>query len=767
MKILVVDDQQENRSILRTYLEDAGWDVTEASDGLEGLSVAAADRPDVIVSDILMQEMDGYEFLREVRRHELLADVPFIFYTGVYTTPKEAKLARDLGVTAFIVKPKEAEAFCQHIETVLKNIEPGKIKPNRELLEEDRFFFEKYNEVVTSQLKRQIKDLEEARAELDKQEINYLNLFNSIRDVIVIADLDRKIVDINQPALRTVFGYELEEVVGQKTEILYADYEKFSTMGKVFFDEHDTTIWRVVETFFRRKNGEVFPAELYPLKMTGADGSVVANIGMIRDISKKRKTESLLNNVFESMGEGMSVVDSDYKIITTNKSYRKMFGQPGVDMTEKRCFEVIHGLSRPCHHEGFVCPSKKAFETGNEEMVIREHFDGVGRKFYHENRAYPLMDESGQVTSVILVYNDVTERTQLEQQLRQAQKMEAIGTLTGGIAHDFNNILSVIVGHGTLMQMKIAPDHPQRNSIDNIMQAAERASSLTQRLLTFSRNQIIEVEPVILSDVVSSLRNLVRKMAPENIELEISLPDEAFIIEADRSQLEQVIMNLVINAGQAISGHGRVCLSVEKEDIGQDFIQDKGFGTPGSYAILRVEDNGCGMDKETMTKIYEPFFSTKETGQGTGLGLSVVYGIIKQHKGFITCDSTPNAGTTFTVYFPFTEKMVSLPSEDHGPLAFVEGNATILVAEDDDNVRLLLKELIADAGYEVILAVNGLDAVKTFTENRSRIDLVILDVIMPKLNGKEALVEIKKHNPEVKAFFISGYTDDILQGEGM
>jgi signal transduction histidine kinase/CheY-like chemotaxis protein len=394
------------------------------------------------------------------------------------------------------------------------------------------------------------------------------------------------------------------------------------------------------------------------------------------------------------------------------------------------------------------------------------HFDSKGTPLSMEIKAYPIRDSLGKVVSAIEVHNDISERKRLEEQLRHSQKMEAIGTLAGGVAHDFNNILTAIIGYGSLLQMKIGPTSPLRSSVDQILASTERAANLTQRLLTFSRKQNAVLKPVDLNAIVGRVDNLLGRLIGEDIDIRLHLHPTGLCVQADAGQIEQVLMNLATNARDAMPRGGVLSLTTETITIDESFIRAHGYGKVGPYVLLMVSDTGQGMDRETQKRIFDPFFTTKEVGKGTGLGLAIVYGIIKQHNSFINVYSEPKIGTTFKLYFPLLGMAVEEPAglTHHEPRS---GSAVILVAEDDADVRQLTRMVLENFGYTVIEALDGEDAVLQFTGHQDMIQLLLLDVIMPRKNGKEAFEEIRKIKPDVKVIFTSGYPADVIRQKGV
>jgi PAS domain S-box-containing protein len=370
-------------------------------------------------------------------------------------------------------------------------------------------------------------------------------------------------------------------------------------------------------------------------------------------------------------------------------------------------------------------------------------------------------DKRGNPLRVVGTHSDITDRKRLEEQLRQAQKMEAIGQLAGGVAHDFNNILTTIIGRIYLLRNELENREDLVEHVDQVTLASERAAALTRSLLAFSREQSVELHRTRLNDAVRRAAGLFSRLVPEDIELNFKLAEPAPVVLIDEGRIGQVLMNLVVNARDSITGRGGIGISTDKVSLDSELVTSQGVGSPGAYAVLAVEDNGAGMGEETLGRIFEPFFTTKEVGKGTGLGLATVYGIIRQHNGQIDVRSVPGVGTRFTIYLPLIEGEPEKGEKgEDAPLP--KGRGTILVAEDEDGVRALIRSILAENGYRVVEAVNGAEAVARFTENSDSIDAVLMDVVMPRMNGREACEEILKIRPDIKILFMSGYSDDII-----
>jgi two-component system, cell cycle sensor histidine kinase and response regulator CckA len=371
----------------------------------------------------------------------------------------------------------------------------------------------------------------------------------------------------------------------------------------------------------------------------------------------------------------------------------------------------------------------------------------------------PLVDDEGNATGVLGSGVDITKQRELEHQLHHAQKLEAIGQLAGGVAHDFNNILSVIKGYADLLRSELPAGHRHLADVDEILLATDRAASVTRSLLTFSRRQILQPKPIEIGGVVRRAQRLLRALVREDIDLRIELPAEPLSVMADPVQIEQVLMNLVTNARDAMPGGGRITVAVSDVDLDAEHAREAGLDAPGHYAQLSVADTGVGIDRGTQGRIFEPFFTTKEVGKGTGLGLAIAYGVVKQHKGTISVSSEPGHGATFTFMLPLLGSAGRFGAERHVSAA-PGGTETVLVAEDDAAVRAMLRRVLQGAGYEVVEAANGADAVQQFREHAGRVRLAILDVVMPVQNGRLALDHIRKLEPGIRALFLSGYADD-------
>ena len=495
-------------------------------------------------------------------------------------------------------------------------------------------------------------------------------------------------------------------------------------------------------------------------------GRLISYDGLITDITERKHAEDFARNILQTVDEGFIVIDREYNIVSVNKAYATAVGMTADKIIGKKCYEVSHHILTPCYTHGEECAVRRVFETGEPHSATHTHHDAAGNPTYVETKAFPLRDESGQVSAAIEILNNVTDKRRLEAQLRHSQKMETVGLLAGGIAHDFNNILTAIVGYGNLIKMKMPVNDQLQPYVEQVLASAARAANLTQGLLAFSRKQIINPRPIEINDAIGRVDKLLQRVIGEDVELKTILSDSGLTIMADSSQIEQILMNLATNARDAMPDGGVLTIRTTTVQIGEEFRRIHGFGKDGPYAVITVADTGVGMEEAVRDRIFEPFFTTKELGHGTGLGLSMVYGIMKQNNGYVLVDSTPDEGSTFTLFFPLISATMESPvvSRESSPQG---GQETILIAEDDPMGRDIIRTVLSEFGYTVIEAVDGDEAVHKFRENQAAIRLVILDVIMPKKNGNEVRAEIARMRPDMKILFLSGYSADVVRKKGI
>jgi two-component system, cell cycle sensor histidine kinase and response regulator CckA len=377
------------------------------------------------------------------------------------------------------------------------------------------------------------------------------------------------------------------------------------------------------------------------------------------------------------------------------------------------------------------------------------------------------LGESSQETRYFEVFaEDVTDRRVLERQLRMAAKMEAVGRLSGGIAHDFNNLLGVIIGYSQILRRKLGPDSPLKEHADEVEKAAQRAVSLTRQLLAFSRQQILTPAVIDLNTLVSDMEKMLPRLIGEDIAVQISLGPELGRVRADHGQIEQVVMNLAVNARDAMPSGGKLVVKTANVELDEVYTRQHPGSVPGRYVMLAVTDSGVGMSAEILAHIFEPFFTTKEVGRGTGLGLATVYGVVKQSGGYIAVDSEPGKGTSFQIFLPRVDEEVAPTVLTTAPER-VQGNETVLLVEDAEALKKLAHSFLVEHGFQVITASNGEEALKTARGYVRPIQLLITDVIMPGMNGKALADRLRPTHPNMRVLYISGYTDSFIAGHGV
>jgi len=653
MKILIVDDNKYDRKVLRYMVEQNGHEAIEAENGAEGVQKALTKLPELIISDALMPVMDGFQFLREVRRESRLASTLFLFYSATYKGSQDVRLAMSMGADGFFEKPVEPVDLWEKIK---KFIDSGITHKSIQtpVAEEDFEYLKQYSQVVATKLEAKVVELENA----------------------------------------------LEER-------------------------------RLAESALRR-------------------------------------SEVLNRSILETVDEGFVVVDGEYKIISANRAFCNMSGKAKDSVEGLHCHEVSHNSSRPCFESGDECPVKLVFESGVAQTVLHTHIDSSGVKHYVELNAYPIQNSSEMGFAAIETIRDVTEKRKLEEQLRHAQKMEAVGQLAGGVAHDFNNMLSVIMGNAE-MALEEAKAYPQLFSrIKEILRAAERSANLTRQLLAFARKHVVSASEVDINSAIEGTLNMLRRLIGEDVQL-VWLPGEnVWPVRMDPSQIDQIMANLCVNAADAVSNGGKVVIKTQAASFDESYCAEHPEALPGDFAAISVSDNGIGMDVKTIDKIFDPFFTTKPIGKGTGLGLATVYGIVSQNNGFISVSSDPGRGSCFKVHLPRlspTAQTVNVSKKSFEKPAGAS-RATILLVEDEATVLKITTTILEKHGYEVLAADTPGKALGLAAGYSGRIDLLITDLVLPEMHGRALAEKLSSSRPEIKSLFMSAYTSGFISKYG-
>jgi two-component system, cell cycle sensor histidine kinase and response regulator CckA len=472
--------------------------------------------------------------------------------------------------------------------------------------------------------------------------------------------------------------------------------------------------------------------------------------------------EELFSLIGESAEDMIAVVDVNGRRLYNSPSYQRLLGYSAEELESTSSLEQIH----PDDRQKVVQAAQEAHQSGFGRRVEYRFRHKDGRWLTLESTASVARDVDGEVQKLVIVNRDITERKQLEVQLSLSQQLEAIGRLSGGVAHDFNNLLGVIIGYSEALQQRLSPDDPNREAIDEIRNAGERAASLTQQLLAFSRKQVLELKVLDLNTIVADVEKILSRLIGEDIGLRLALSPQPAMVKADRSQIEQVLLNLAVNARDAMPQGGALIIETADVAYDQSSPRQRPYLVPGQYVLLKVTDTGCGMDAALQSRIFEPFFTTKGKGKGTGLGLATVYGVIKQSGGYILVESEVGRGTTFEVYLPSVAEAVESPVEARRP-ARPGHDRAILLVEDEHSLRKLTLRTLREIGYTVLEAQDARQALEIAAPEEIVIDLLLTDVVMPGMSGPALAGALCARRPEVRVLYMSGYTDGEIAPHGV
>jgi PAS domain S-box-containing protein len=761
-RLLIVDDKEENLYLMQALFGAHGYVVDTARHGAEALVKARLVPPDAIVSDLLMPVMDGYTLLRRWKTDGRLGKIPFIVYTATYTEPADEKLALDLGADAFILKPTEPGPLAGRIAQVLTDAARGTPvrAPTGAAQERD------YSEIVIRKLEEKARQLEEANEALAEREEQLRAMFDAEPECVKLLARNGVLLEMNPAGLQMIEADSLEQIKGTCVFPLVVEETRAEIRAlceRVFCGESARKEFQVVGF-----KGTARWLDMHAAPVRNARGEVIAMIGISRDITARRRADEALR---ESERRTSSIIDSMV-------SFVGVFSLDGVMVDCNRVPLLVTGMTRdevigqrlvdlpPWTHSAAVQRAlSDALQRAAAGEVVRGDFVMFARGMFLTIDATfcPLRDASGKVIQVVGSGVDVTERKRLEAQLLQAQKMEALGTLAGGIAHDFNNILGAIIGNAALAHQDVGPDHPAAVSLAEITKASSRARDLIQQILTFSRQQAHERRVIGLPLVIEECVSLLRATLPTGIALVTRVGTDIPNVLADRTQVHQVVMNLCTNAWQAIDGPiGRIELALDAVDIGGDPGHAPADLQRGRYARLRVSDSGKGIDAAIVSRIFDPFFTTKALGEGTGLGLAVVDGIVKNHDGAISVDSVPGKGTTFQVYFPAVQARADTL---HGSPASQPKGAgeRILYLDDEEPLVLLVSRLLERLGYQVEGFTRPADALAAFDADPSGYALFVSDLNMPVTSGLEVAAQVLRRRPDLPVVLTSGYITEGLR----
>ena len=700
--------------------------------------------PTIIVSDIVMPRMNGYELCNKIKKNDRLKKIPIILLTSL-SEPEDVINGLICGASNFIVKPFDKKFLLSRIRYILINKEIRRGASSQMGIE--IFFRGK-------------------RYFLSSERVQMIDLLLSTYEVAVQKNLDfqRSNEELQQARKN------LEKRVQERT----AELSKSNIQLKKEIEERK----HVEEALRRSENELAIKNQISQVFITAPDDEMYGEV--LQVVLEALKSKCGVFGYIDKNGAlacpsmtrevWKECKMSDRDIIFPRESWGGIWGRAlteGETLYSNKPLQVPEGhiqitraLDVPIIHRGNVIGNllvgnkKTNYEKDDVQIMeaIAVHLAPLLNARLHRNR-------------------QAKERKNLEEQLRQAQKMEAIGTLAGGVAHDFNNVLTTIIGNASLALMDVGKDDTLREEIEQIKIAGERAASLTRQLLAFSRKQIVQPKVIDCNKLLSGMEKMLGRLLNEDVEL-LTIPEaELWKVEADPGQVEQVIMNLAVNARDAMPMGGKLTIETANANLDENYFREHGIGEKqsGSYVVISVSDTGIGMDNEIQEHIFEPFYTTKDINKGTGLGLSTVYGIIKQNNGFIWVYSEPGRGTTFKVYISKVKRNVELEEKERTPVPVddLRGTETILIVEDDDNLRKLARTVLKQNRYKVLAAENGEDAMRISKEHEGPIDLIVTDVVMPKMGGKEVVKRLQPLYPNMKVIYMSGYTDNAIVHHGL
>lgn len=585
-------------------------------------------------------------------------------------------------------------------------------------------------------------------------------------------------------AMAQMFRYAYKnEYLGKPVREFYSSEEEYQRVLEIFRMSLKDGVPAETEAEFRRKDGSVFPGRL-KISALDTENLGIGTISAIADITERKKAEKALRqsreefkrlyeqskraedlygSLLNSSADAVVVYDLSGKALYVNESFTQMFGWTLDELRDGRLphvpearWDEIRGTLNGLIRDGVPIKGMEIKRLTKDGRLLDI---SASASRYH--------DHEGQPAGTLVVLRDVTESKRLEDQLRQAVKMEAIGRLAGGVAHDFNNLLTAIMGYTNLLLQQIPKDSSQHNKLGQVFRAAERAAALTGQLLAFSRKQVLEVKVLDLNQVIAGWEEVLRRIIGEDIQLKMALDKSLGRVKADPGQFEQILMNLVVNARDAMPSGGKLTIETSNAFLDYEYSQTHPEVEAGPYVMFSVSDSGHGMDEATVSRVFEPFFTTKEKGLGTGLGLSTVYGIVKQHRGHITVYSEPRRGTTFKVYLPKVDESAEQATVRGVAELRPHGGETVLIVEDEEMVRDLTAEALDMLGYSVLAASDPAAAKAVSSDHDGPIHLLLTDVVLPGMDGRSLFEKLSPQRPKMKVLYVSGYTENFVVHHGI
>jgi PAS domain S-box-containing protein len=812
--ILVVDDDVHSRQVYASLLTPLGHQVIEAGDGREGLEQARLRKPELIITDILMPTMNGYEFVSELRNYPLLKEIPVIFHSASFLDREARSLGAACGVSLFILKPCAPETALEVIHQALglkvENPAPQPLTPpsgNAIPLLIDAFFEkERQLDAVTLRL-ASLLDLGLQLARPCDVPALLRKAGNAAREILganyaAVGILKEDALDLESLTLIGMDSATVEKIgkpafsgpafrsmmAERKPQRLFSPHGEPASLGLPAYHPPIHSFLGALLQVGDHLYGWIYAAQkLSTLEFSEEDERILmalaAQTGLAyenslslltvqkhaekleAEIEERKRAEDRFRMLVETAPMGIVIADEKGRVVEVNAQALRMFGYDRGELIgeaiEKLVPEHLRG-SHQEHRSGYARePHARPMGVGMELCARRKD----GTEFPAEISLGPLATKEGILVSSAII--DITARKKMEEQLRLAQRMQAIGKLAGGVAHDFNNLLAVILGCADAVLEVLPADHAAFTKVETIRKAGASAADLTRQLLAFSRQQMLEPRVLDLKEIVKRTEVLLRRLIGENIELTISLEPSLGCVKADPGQIEQVLLNLAVNARDAMVQGGRLTIEARNVELDDAYKDGHQPVVPGRYVMLAVEDTGCGIDRATQARIFDPFFTTKELGKGTGLGLATVYGIVKQSGGYIWVYSELTKGTIFKVYLPHVEELAHPAAQIEPENLASRGSETILLAEDSEAVREMTREYLESVGYTVLEAASGQEALLRAKDFTGMIHLLLSDVVMPEMSGTTLASQMVLLRPGIRIIFTSGYTDETIARQGV
>lgn len=632
------------------------------------------------------------------------------------------------------------------------------------------------NPIAFAATAKDITERKRAEEKLRESEERYRLLAENVQDVIFIQDMDLRFLYIS-PSVTALFGYTPDEILrlNLKDVMTPESLKKAVALFRkeVAISKKDPShVVPLMEFEYVRKDGSTFWGELRATFLRDFQGRIIATQGVLRDISQRKRAEEEIRKLSRAIQQSpvsIVITDLEGKIEYVNPKFLEVTGYSIEEVLGKKPSILKSGKTSREEY-------RKLWETITSGKEWRGEFCNCkknGELFWELVSISPIKDKQGKITHFLGIKEDITLRKHLQQQLNQSQRLEAIGTLAGGVAHDFNNLLTVIIGHAELSLMKLDEAHPSQPDIVSILRASKKAEKLINQLLAFSRKQVYKPEIIDINRVIANLEQMLKRLISEDISIDMHLAKNIPFILADPGQIEQILMNLVVNSRDAIiekklkTKEKRITIETYSSHLDEAYLERHPDSQPGEHVVIAVSDTGIGIEESIKNKVFEPFFTTKAMGRGTGLGLSTVFGIVKQNNGSIYVYSEPGRGATFKIYWPAARQKLGSQKSAEMTQEELTGTETILVVEDDAEVRKLTCSALMELGYTIIEASNGKEALKLVTGKKISPDLVLTDLIMPEMNGSELARKLRRIFPEMRILFMSGYTDNHISHSGM